>query len=912
LIMSLSPPNPTASAPPSDQAARPARPAEDLASPRVLIIDDTPAIHEDFRKILVRDQANEIEATEAALFGAPTASSRRTGFELDSAYQGQEGLALVQKALAEGRPYALAFVDIRMPPGWDGIETVSRLWAADPDLQVVICTAYSDYSWDETTRRLGETDSLLILKKPFDNIEVLQLAHALTKKWLLTGQSQERMEDLDAMVARRTQDLGKANETLLLEIAERKRAEQLNAAFSNLGQRLSAAKTAREAALNIVDVADQLLGWDACFCDLFSPQEGMVSQALHMDIVNGRRAECRLPKDWQQPSPTTRRAIEQGGQLILRNLAEQTPSDLTAFGDTGRRSASLIFVPIRNGADVNGVLSIQSYAPGAYDRQSLALLQTLADHCGGALERIRAQEALSGSEANYRLLVERSPDGILVHRDGTFVYANPAALQLLHAQALQDLLGRTVMDIVPAENRECIRLRIQHALERGPTPLLEQKILRLDGTPIEAEVMGLPCTFEGKPAVQTIMRDITERKKAEENQVQLQTQLRQSQKMEAIGQLAGGVAHDFNNLLAVIRGNAELAVMHAVQASPETRECLKQVQAAADRAANLTRQLLAFGRKQIMQAQPLSLNDVVGNLTKMLKRVIGENVQLQCSYAARLPLVQADVGMLEQVLVNLVVNARDAMPRGGQVVIATESVHLDAACTQRHPEARAGQFVLFSVSDTGTGIAPEHLPRIFEPFFTTKEVGKGTGLGLATVYGIVRQHQGWIEISSQVGVGSTFKIFLPALATAAAPAAPAAVEAKPQGGTEKILLVEDDDAVRMLTRRLLQNYGYRVCEAASGRDALALWPDQSAEIDLLLTDVIMPHGVTGRELAERLRRDRPGLKIVFMSGYSGDVLDGKTDFVRKFNSRFLPKPCTPHVLLRTLRQYLDEPVANRD
>jgi len=293
----------------------------------------------------------------------------------------------------------------------------------------------------------------------------------------------------------------------------------------------------------------------------------------------------------------------------------------------------------------------------------------------------------------------------------------------------------------------------------------------------------------------------------------------------------------------------------------------------------------------------------------MLKRIIGEHIELLCHCEAGLPLAQADAGMLEQVLVNLVVNARDAMLRGGRLVIRTTSVSLDAVQVRNHDEARPGRFVTLSVADTGTGISPDHLPHIFEPFFTTKDVGKGTGLGLATVYGIVKQHQGWIEVSTEVGVGSTFTLFLPAIEAAASEPTLATNPSMPPGGRETILLVEDEDSVRSLTRRLLEKFGYTVLEAASGPAALKLCRSRSFPIDLLLTDIIMPEGVTGRELAEQLRADNPKLKVIFTSGYSGDVLGQDTEFVRQTSTRFIAKPCSPQVLLQTVRQYLDAPLS---
>jgi two-component system cell cycle sensor histidine kinase/response regulator CckA len=402
-------------------------------------------------------------------------------------------------------------------------------------------------------------------------------------------------------------------------------------------------------------------------------------------------------------------------------------------------------------------------------------------------------------------------------------------------------------------------------------------------------------------AVQRALREgqeRIERKKLEE-------QLRQAQKMEAIGQLAGGVAHDFNNLLAVIQGNAELALMTGPHLDDRTREFLKQITEASGRAANLTRQLLAFGRKHNMRLEPLNLKNLISNLAKMLKRIIGEDVHLDCHCDGQ-PFIRADTGMIEQVILNLVVNSRDAMPQGGRVQITAKIITIDEGAVPPHPAARAGEFVSLKVSDTGTGIAPEHLRHIFEPFFTTKEVGKGTGLGLATVYGIVKQHQGWVDVASQVGEGTTFEIFLPSIQSSVVAIPAISPELIPCGGTEKILLVEDDDAVRLMTRRTLESFGYQVLEAASGRKALEIWQTGKLEIDLLLTDIVMPDGLTGRRLAELLREQTPGLKVIFVSGYSLSVISKDTDFLNRRNNYFLQKPYQANVLMDAIRHCLDQ------
>ncbi len=381
----------------------------------------------------------------------------------------------------------------------------------------------------------------------------------------------------------------------------------------------------------------------------------------------------------------------------------------------------------------------------------------------------------------------------------------------------------------------------------------------------------------------------------------LETQFIEAQKMEAIGQLAGGIAHDFNNLLMIIHGNVELVLNSESQPNGQTRQRLKRVTAAADRATSLVRQLLAFSRKQVIQFQPFNLKNVIVNLTQMLNRIIGENISLQCAHADDLPFVYADTGMIEQVLLNLIVNARDAMPQGGLLLISTGKIVTDETYVAAHPESRPGEFVCVTVSDTGTGIAPEHLPRIFEPFFTTKEIGKGTGLGLATVYGIVKQHQGWVEVSSRPGNGTAFKIFLPADHSAGRRELASRPRNKIQVGHEKILLVEDDADVRIFLRQALEKSGYQIWEAGNGMEAINVWNDNASPFDLLLTDIIMPGGITGTKLAEQLKGRHPSLKVIFMSGYNPEAA-GKI----RAKGYFLQKPCSLETIAETVRQCLDE------
>jgi nitrogen fixation negative regulator NifL len=536
----------------------------------------------------------------------------------------------------------------------------------------------------------------------------------------------------------------------------------------------------------------------------------------------------------------------------------------------------------------------------------LAVKEDITERKRAAAVLEEKQELLRESETRYRQLVDLSPNAIFIGCEGRFVFINPAGLRLFGASRPEEVLNTPILARIHPDDRPFVRDRMLagDSWEMAGPPR-EERFVRLDGSTVNVEVAAAPFLLNNKRAGLVIVHDISERK-------QLEIQLRQSQKMEAVGQLAGGVAHDFNNILAVIRLNAELLSTDA-PLEAESQEPVKQIIDASEHAANLTRQLLTFSRKQVLRQQCLNLNDVVANLSKMLNRIIREDVQLQCSYA-KLPSVQGDVGMLEQLLVNLVVNARDALPRGGHIHIVTQRISLNEDSARAHPEGRPGEFVCLSVRDDGTGIETEHLPHIFEPFFTTKEPGKGTGLGLATVYGIAQQHQGWIEVSSTVDVGTTFTVFLPAAeATADANRHPSP-EPSPRGGTETILLVEDDRALRTVTKEILQKSGYEVYSCASAREALEVWQEHRDDIALLLTDLVMPDGMNGRTLAERLQSEDAQIRVIFMSGYAAGVMLGaETDYFTRTDTYFLQKPWRSRTLLETIRNCLDNhPRTDRD
>jgi len=389
--------------------------------------------------------------------------------------------------------------------------------------------------------------------------------------------------------------------------------------------------------------------------------------------------------------------------------------------------------------------------------------------------------------------------------------------------------------------------------------------------------------------------DITARKKLEE-------QFRHAQKMEGIGRLAGGVAHDFNNILAVIQMYSEL-LKASGHLSPEELEFVDEISTSVQRGAGLTHQLLLFSRIEVFRPRDFNLNQSIDNMARMLARILGENIKMELRIAAQPMLIHADEGMMDQVLMNLIVNARDAMPDGGRLAIETSAVEFDEFAASQSAQTRPGSFVRLSVTDSGCGIPPENLPKIFEPFFTTKDVGKGTGLGLATVFGIVQQHQGWVNVYSELNHGTTFRIYLPRLMKGADPRSAKQPTASTAGGGETILLVEDDPSLRMSVRKALAQLGYHVLEAPTGVKALEIWAAERNKIRLVLTDMVMPDGMTGRDLAKGLLEQDPRLQVIYMSGYSAEVV-GK-DFPLTEGVNFLTKPFQARMLAQTIRERLD-------
>jgi PAS domain S-box-containing protein len=520
-------------------------------------------------------------------------------------------------------------------------------------------------------------------------------------------------------------------------------------------------------------------------------------------------------------------------------------------------------------------------------------------------ERKSAEEALRDSEKRYRLLFESNPFPMWVYDLETlsFLAVNEAAVRR-YDYSSEEFLTMTIKDIRPVEDIPALLDRVADT-SGGLNNLGVWRHRVKDGSIIDVEITSYPLSFVGRSAKLVLANDITERRRAEEALHLSEAQLRQALKMEAVGKLAGGVAHDFNNLLTAINGYSEMCLRRLKPEDTLYRH-VEEIKKAGDRAAGLTRQLLAFSRKQILQPEVIDLNHIVVELSKMLQRLIGEDVDLHMGLAADLGKIKADPSQLEQVLLNLSVNARDAMPKGGKLTIETSNVHLNDEFADRHFSVPPGDYVMLAVSDTGCGMDALTQARIFEPFFTTKEVGKGTGLGLSTVYGIVKQSGGSVWVYSEVGQGTTFKVYFPCVAGKVEKLKADRRAPELLAGDETVLLVEDETMVREMATEILEECGYAVLQAKDGAEALLLAHQHKAQIHLMLTDVVMPR-MSGRELAEELTPLRPNIKILYMSGYTDDAIVHHG--VLEEGTAFIGKPFSMEALARKVRETLDATVA---
>jgi len=633
---------------------------------------------------------------------------------LDSAYQGEEGVYLVNKALEEGRPYAMAFLDVRMPPGMGGVETAQKIWAIDSEIQIVLCTAYSDASWEEMLEKIGGNDRMVILKKPFESVEAFQLANAFTEKWTLSRQAQSKLKELEGLVASRTHELQRSNNTLQMQA------------------------------------------------------------------------------------------------LVIESMAE----------------------------------------------------------------------AVVIADAQMRIIAT-NPAG-----DRMFGYSS------------EELIGQNVSALCNLDDETCRRAfgDALNMLQQGLNWSGEINRRRKDGTPMVVRAQISVFELDGKRHFFSVEEDVTQRK-------QFEAKWAQSQKLETVGKLAGGVAHEFNSIMTAIIGQSEL-LLTDLRAEDSLRKHVIEIRQAAERAAILTRQLLAYGRKQILQPEILDLNMILADMGTMLSHLAGNRVEVRCLPFLGLTKVKVDAGQIEKVIINMVINAAEAMPNGGKLTLETANVAVGDNYVSHFPELKSGDYAMLAITDTGMGMSAETKERIFEPFFSTKEVGQGTGLGLSTCYGILKQSGGHITVSSELARGTTFKIYLPA---AQAPAnTPVQIPEIPHlpKGTETILLVEEDPALRDMAGTLLGRLGYTVWTASNGVEALSLIHQLGrGHVDLLFTEVVMPH-MSGKELWDRVRSSHPSSRILFTSANMENTMIQEEGFSE--GAAVLQKPFSPSGLAVKVREVLDQ------
>jgi two-component system cell cycle sensor histidine kinase/response regulator CckA len=654
----------------------------------------------------------------------------------------------------------------------------------------------------------------------------------------------------------------------------------------------------------LIDESGQLYGAVASFRDITE----------HKQALRALQAEKDKAQKYLDITAVIMVALDNRGEITLINrkglevlgYAEDEIIGKNWFDtflpDNVREATRVVFQKLMAGEIVSAEYNENPCLTKRGEQRVVAWHNTVvADETGGIIgtlssgeditERMQAEAALRESEEKYRHLFELESDAIFLidNETGRILEVNTAASDL-YGYSREELLQKKNTDLSAEPNQT--RKATLEGWSRVPVRFHRNK----DGTVLPVEITARHFTWRGRGVHVAAIRDITERMSLEE-------QLRQAQKMEAIGRLTAGIAHDFNNLLTAINGFAELMQLEVAPEDPLS-ELVGKILASGRRAADLVRQLLAFSRKQILEPRTLNLNNVVSNMGRMLHRIIGEHIDIETVLAPDLWIVKVDPTQIEQVIVNLAVNARDAMPAGGRLTIETANVFLDEAYAASHLEVQPGEHVLLAVSDTGKGMSEEVKAHIFEPFFTTKEVGQGAGLGLATVYGIVKQSGGHIWVYSEENQGTTFKIYLPRARRSALLASRSHIAVDVPTGREVILLVEDDESVRDLVRRTLQRQGYTVLEASNGQEALQLFTHHAGPIHLLLTDVVMP-GLSGKALAEQLAKIQPNLRVLYMSGYTDNVIVQHGEL--EAGIAFLQKPLSPTALAAKVRQVLDAP-----
>lgn len=673
------------------------------------------------------------------------------------------------------------------------------------------------------------------------------------------------------------------------DISDRKRVEALSSALYRVAEKSSSAHDLQQFFAAVHGIVDELMHARNFYIALYDPANELLTFPYFVDEFDAAPSPKKLARG------LTDFLIRSGEPLLATPEVLQAMEERGEVARNGSRSLDWMGVPLKVNNHTFGALVVQTYSKNIrYGERDKEILTFVARQLASAVEIKRNEQALRRSEARYRSLVQSSVYGIYRSSlEGRFLDVNPALITMLGYGSAEEVLLLDPEKDVFAQAEEHERL-IEEFRRTGRLDGIEVKWKRNDGGNITVRISGRAVSSADEPAdvLEAIAEDVTDRRALED-------QFRQAQKMEAVGRLAGGVAHDFNNLLMVIGGYAEV-ILTQLDISHPLHEKGRAIQLAADRATTLTRQLLAFSRKQLLELKVVDVNAIVQDMERLLRPLIGENVELVTLLVTEAAHTRADAGQLEQVLMNLVVNAKDAMPTGGKLTIQTQTIVVDENHRRGQQFIRPGNYVMLSVSDTGMGMDRETQSRIFEPFFTTKEKGKGTGLGLSTVYGIVKQTGGYVMVQSEIGRGTTFHIYLPLVEEAAEKHAVTAPDTA-LGGSETILLVEDEESVRQLVRDTLTAKGYRVFDADNGEAGLTAAAAHDGKIDLVITDVVMP-GMGGRELVKQLTETRPTIKVLYLSGYTEDAIvsDGSIEK----GTAFLQKPFTLQNLSRKVREVL--------
>ncbi len=801
---------------------------------RILVIDDDLDIWEAYRAILAPQQLeDEFRARkkikELVAGTGKDSLAEQENFEVSFASQGQEGFQLVEKSLQEDRPFAIAFIDVRMPPGWDGMETAVQIRSIDPDIEIVIVTAYADRSRDEIAQAVTPPHKLLYLRKPFDLDELKQIALSLTAKWNISRIEEKQRNELATIV------------------------------------------TTTPAAIFTTDMQRRITSWNPA-----------------AEQITGYSAEEVI-----------------GKPCIFQEIADESLCQKCNPDNPVARSEHNVEITFQDKAGKLRTISLNASFLKDRNNETIGMVESFWD----ITSRKEAEEALHESEERFRSLVETTSDWVWeVDGAGLFTYCSPVC-EDFYGYLPEELLGQSLFDtLVAPDSLEEFKRQFQQCLENySGFEGIERQAEKKDGTIIFVESSATPVTG-GKDKIvgfHGIDRDISERKKMAEEKFLLEERYHQAQKLEALGTLAGGIAHDFNNILTPIIGYAQLGELYLKKEEHnKIQECFDIIRESPNSAAELTKQILAYSRQQVLDTRRVNLSSVVDNMVKMLTRLIREDIDLEFDLARDIWFTKADSGRLGQILINLMVNAKDAISGSGRIAITTRNVTIleNAPLIDAEKNGFFGGFVLLQVSDSGIGMDSKTQERIFDPFFTTKPTGEGTGIGLSTVFGIVKQHGGHIVLKSQPGQGTTIKIYFRKVEALKPHDEKTKDIAKKKTGSETILLVEDSKEVLAAITVGLKTFGYKVIEANGSEKAIQVIHESDEKIDMLITDVVMP-GLSGKDVAETFRVKFDFLPILFVSGYSSEVNpQDLQDIERSF---FMQKPFSPSELATKVRAILD-------